>query len=175
MAYIISMIVVIIASLFILISRYEVNTTGIQNELTQLKTMVSKIDSSVDNYLSVGENLTLINFQVLSSGHFLLSNSIISGTSFDSTMKFNGSDIIWHLIPNMSDSTSYKLMVDMSSNKTLMEKPAFAEMFLGTQLCEKLLFGDFNAFINTYDGVNTNFININGTNTDGIIGCTVYK
>jgi len=175
MAYIIGIIVAIIASLFILISRYEVNTTSIQNELTQLKVMVSKVDSSVDAYLSVGENLTIINFQVLNSGHYLLSNSIIFGTSYSSTMKFNGSDIVWHLIPNMSDSTSYKLMIDMSSNKTLMEKPAFAEMFVGTELCEKLLFGDFNTLINTYDGVNTNFISINGTKTDGIIGCTVYK
>lgn len=175
MVYILSMIVTIVAALLILTTRYEVNTVGIQNELAQLKVMFTKIDNSVDDYMEAGGNLNNINFQVLNAGHYLLSNSLIYGTSFASTMKFNGSAIIWQIIPNMTDSTSFKLMIDLRGDKTLMEKASFSEMFIGTEYCEKLLFGNFNTLINTYDGVNIDFISVNGSNNDGIIGCTVFK
>lgn len=175
MIQIISMIVLIVVSLIILTTRYETNSLIIQTELDRCKMMFLKIDGSVDSYLDSGENLANINFQVLNTGHYLLSNSIISGSAFGSTMKFNQNQIVWHLIPNMGDITSYKLMIDFSSNGTLMEKVTFSEMFIGTHLCEKLLFGDFYPTINSYDELNVNFIDLGGSNTDGIIECTIYK
>ncbi len=175
MVQIISMIVFIVASILILTTRYETNSVAIETELDRCKMMLFRIDSAVDSYLDTGGNLANINFQVLNTGHYLLSNSIISGSSFASTMRFSQDQIVWHLIPNSVDATSYKLMVDFSLNRTLMEKVVFSEMYIGTHLCEKLLFGDSYSTINSYDGGSINFVDLGGSKTDGIVECTIYK
>lgn len=174
MAYILSLLVVITSTLVILSSSYKSDNSQLIFETNLVKSMFYKVDSSVESYLKDGHDLTLINFGVLENGDYLLINSIVIGNGITSTMKFKGNeDIIWHLIPNPSNTKSYKLLIDFEKNTILNLKSIFAESYFGENFCERLLFGDFDTNVNTYQS--SDFTNINGTNKDSKFVCTVYK
>jgi hypothetical protein len=137
--------------------------------------MISYIDESVDDFIEDGNSLDTVNFELLKAQNLLLSNSTVEGTSLNSKLKFKGSEVVWQIIPNVSDATSYKLLIDMQLEPVLMRKSIFAEMYVGGQYCEKLSFGDFDTYMNSFDENSSDFVNINGTNSDGIILCTIYK
>lgn len=104
-----------------------------------------------------------------------------------STLSFPKSDIKWQIIPirdiasesndkdfAISAGSSYKLLIDMSQNRVLMHKAKFSESFAGREYCEKILFGTFQDVRKTYDSDNVNFSE-DGTNSDGIFVCIVFK
>ena len=175
MVYIIGVIIAIVTSLMVLTLKYESNPGAMQNGLARVEIMMSNIDDSVNQYIENTKTLDDINFEQLHEEHYLLSNSIIYGNLFASTMMFHGNNIVWHLIPNKDDETSYKLLIDFRQDVALMEKPIFSESFIGTEYCEKLLFANVSPLINRYDDVALDFTSSNGTKTDGILECTVYK
>lgn len=104
-----------------------------------------------------------------------------------STLNFPKSDIKWQIIPvrditaapddsdyGNSAGSSYKILVDMSQNRTLMSKARFSESFAGREYCEKILFGTFQDERKTYDADKVNF-NQDGAKDDGIFICIVFK
>lgn len=106
---------------------------------------------------------------------------------YSSTLNFPKSDIKWQIIPirdialesndkdfATSAGSAYKLLVDMSKNRTLMSKSRFSESFSGREYCEKILFGTFQEKRKTYVTGQVNF-NEDGTNSDGIFVCIVFK
>ncbi len=92
----------------------------------------------------------------------------------NSTLKFPSSSVIWHLIPNQSNPSSYKLLVDMRANSTLMSKAIFSESFSSREFCEKILFGKKVLGGISYDSGTKDF-GIGGTTSDGLFVCEVFK
>ncbi|MEA3354363.1 MAG: hypothetical protein U9Q33_11160 [Campylobacterota bacterium] len=175
MFYFMASIMAIVGSIVFMFTKFEVDYTAIQSEVKQMKRMISFIDKAVDEYIEEGNSLDTVNFEQLKTRNLILGNSTLSGVSLNSKLQFKGSEVVWQLIPNISDSSSYKLLIDMHLEAVLMRKSVFAEMFIGDRYCEKLSFGDFDTYINTFDEGTSDFVNINGTNSDGIIQCTIYK
>jgi hypothetical protein len=165
----------IIGAFVFIVTRFEVDYATVQNEVKQVKRMISYIDKVVDEFIEEGNSLDTVNFELLKNQNLLLGNSIIEGTALNSRLQFKGSEVVWQIILNVSDATSYKLLIDMHSEPGLMRKSVFVEMFVGGMYCEKLSFGDFDTNINSFDENASDFVNINGTNSDGIILCTIYK
>lgn len=104
-----------------------------------------------------------------------------------STLNFPKSDIKWQIVPirdiasesndkdfATSAGSAYKILVDMSQNRTLMSKARFSESFAGREYCEKILFGTFQDERKTYDANNVNFSD-DGAKDDGIFVCIVFK
>lgn len=108
---------------------------------------------------------------------------------YSSTLNFPKSDIKWQIIPvrditaNDNDAdygnsagSAYKILVDMSQNRTLMHKAKFSESFASREYCEKILFGTVQAKGKEYDStLGKETFKENGTNDDGIFVCIVFK
>lgn len=185
MAYFVASIITITSALIILLTRYEANDSAITAELDRFKSMFISINGFVNTYIDMGADLTKINFEELFDGGILLGNmqksvppaidKDVDGVGIESTMTFPSSNVIWHLIPNIADSSSYKLLVDIRQNATLMSKARFSESFSGREYCEKMLYGTselnrtfFNSATKDFEGVSTN-------PDDGLFVCIVYK
>lgn len=206
MPYIVSSIIAAVAALVILLTRYEPDDSSIKIELDRMKSMILVIDGFVDTYIQSGGDMSEINFQKLEEdgilpenikrdddsdledGNGLISNlASISDPGnptegevkekLKSTLNFPNSEVKWQLIPNKDDSTSYKILVDMTANSVLKSRAGFAESFLGKEYCEKALFGKFISKGNSYDdsieGKET--FTETGTNKDAKFVCIVYK
>jgi len=166
MPYFVSSIIAVTSAMIILFTRYEADDSAITSELERMKSMFVAVDGFVNTYIQSGGDLTKINFQKLSCDRILLGsikdnyvaencddNSYnddpekdnpddnVLGAGMNSTLKFPSSSVIWHLIPNQSNPSSYKLLVDMRKNSTLMSKAIFSESFSSREFCEKILFG----------------------------------
>ncbi|OCL81745.1 hypothetical protein [Arcobacter porcinus] len=71
-----------------------------------------------------------------------------------------------------SSGTGYKIIVDFSLDKTLLNKSAFTENRY-KEICQNELFGDF---FGDYTSINTSFnLILGGSKNDGKIACIVYK
>lgn len=203
MPYLISSIIAIVAALITLMTRYEADDTTIIAESERAKSQFLAIDGFVNTYIQSGGNLTEINFVKLYGNGILLGNMSIgaknSGNNvefeaskeMESSLKFPKSNIIWQIVPivfgdkikdsagNNKDISSsigmgYKLFVNFSNEKVLQSRDAFSENFLGREICEKILFGNF---INDVTAINTTNQNLTlgGTNKDGKFACIVFK
>lgn len=163
----------------IMFSKYEADDSNVSNELKRVEVMLLSIDGFVNTYIEIGESLTGINFKELSDNGILLSNSAVTlgDTPNEAIFNFSNSQILWQLIPNKTDTSSYKVLVDFRKNSSLMSKGSFAENFIGKEYCQKILFADFDALLNKYDdGLSVeDFINDSASNQDGFLSCTVYK
>ena len=198
MPYLVSSIIAVVSAMIILFTRYEADDSAITSELERMKSMFLAVDGFVNTYIESGGDLTVINFQKLSCDGILLgnindkyvavncdsdvNNDSVSDDSTDnvlkaginSTLEFPNSDVKWHLIPNQSNPSSYKLLVDMSKNSTLMSKAVFSESFSSREFCEKILFGTKVLNGISYDSGTKDFA-IGGTTSDGLFVCEVFK
>ena len=155
MPYFVSSIIAVTSAMIILFTRYEADDSAITSELERMKSMFVAVDGFVNTYIQSGEDLRKINFQKLSCDRILLGSikdnyvaencdddpdndepdkdnpdDNVLKAGMNSTLKFPSSGVIWHLIPNQSNPSSYKLLVDMRANSTLMSKAIFSESFL---------------------------------------------
>ena len=199
MPYFVSSIIAVTSAMIILFTRYEADDSAITSELERMKSMFVAVDGFVNTYIQSGEDLRKINFQKLSCDRILLGsikdnyvaencddNSYnddpdkdnpdddVKGAGMNSTLKFPSSSVIWHLIPNQSNPSSYKLLVDMRENSTLMSKAIFSESFSSREFCEKILFGTKVLNGISYDSGTKDF-GIGGTTSDGLFVCEVFK
>lgn len=176
MPYFVSMILAIASAMVILLTRYDPDESAIKPRIQDMKQMVNMLDTYVNTYIEVGGDLSEINLQKLKDGNILMKNSIVNGNGLKSTLAFPNSEVKWQVIPNKDDKlSSYKFLVDMREDSTLMSKVGFSESFVGKEYCEKMLFGTFVRKANTYDETTKDFVVSGGTNSDGILSCTVYK
>lgn len=197
MPYFVSSIIAVVSAMIILFTRYEADDSAITGELERMKSMFLAVDGFVNTYIESGGNLTEINFQKLSCDGILLENikdtlaisncattntadattDDVKGFSDSSTLEFPNSDVKWHLIPNQSNPSSYKLLVDMRGNSTLMSKAVFSESFSSREFCEKILFGTKVLNGISYDSAVAvkDFITTGGTTKDGVFVCEVFK
>lgn len=201
MPYFVSSIIAVTSAMIILFTRYEADDSAITSELERMKSMFVAVDGFVNTYIQSGEDLRKINFQKLSCDRILLGSikdnyvaencdddfsndndnpnidnpdDNVKGAGMNSTLKFPSSSVIWHLIPNQSNPSSYKLLVDMSKNSTLMSKAIFSESFSSREFCEKILFGTKVLNGISYDSGTKDF-GIGGTTSDGLFVCEVFK
>jgi hypothetical protein len=184
MPYLVSSIIAVVSAMVILLTRYEADDSAITAELDRLKSMFVTVDIFVNTYIDIGGNLTNIDFEELFDGGILLGNiekSVpaidrdVDGVGIESTMTFPSSNVIWHLIPNIADINSYKLLVDIRQNATLMSKARFSESFSGREYCEKMLFGTSELNRTFFNGVTRDFEGASTNPGDGLFVCIVYK
>ena len=175
MPYLVASIISVVTAMVILFTRYEADDSTIKAELENMRVMFSMVDGFVNTYIESGESVSTVNFKVLSDSGILLANSTVTGTSLESTLKLPHSKVIWQLIPNISEPSSYKILVDIRANAGLMSKAVFSESFIGREFCEKNLFGTFETSSNVFDEGSSDFINSSGSKTDGLFVCIVYK
>ena len=186
MQYFVSSIIVIVSAMVILFTRYEADDSAIAAELDSMKSMFSTVDRFVNTYIESGGSLVNINFEELYTNGILLGSieksspaattDHVKGSAKASTLTFPGSTVVWQIIPNVIDTSSYELLVDMTKNSTLLSKGTFAESFVGREYCEKALFGTFLTKGKTYDStVGAETFKDDGTNKDGLLVCIVYK
>lgn len=199
MPYFVSSIIAVTSAMIILFTRYEADDSAITSELERMKSMFVAVDGFVNTYIQSGEDLRKINFQKLSCDRILLGSikdnyvaencddvpdndepdkdnpdDNVLKAGMNSTLKFPSSSVIWHLIPNQSNPSSYKLLVDMSANSTLMSKAIFSESFSSREFCEKILFGKKVLGGISYDSDAEDFVE-GGTTSDGLFVCEVFK
>lgn len=180
MPYLVASIITITSALIILMTRFEADDSSIMAELDRVKTIFKMIDSFTNTYIESGESLTTINFENLYDNGILPHNlekgdaEEIQGTGISSTLIFPRTNIRWQIIPNKNDASSYKLLMNMSANRLLMEKARFSESFSGMEFCEKMLFGTLERETRTFNGTDDFVVN-SGTLNDGFIVCVVYK
>ena len=184
MPYIVASIIAAVSAMVILFTRYEADDSAIMSQIEKMKTMISMVDGFVNTYIESGGVLDEINFQVLSDAGILMNVGVkdyntrlnpSDGTgTFNTSMRLPRDNVVWHIIPNPDNSSSYKLMVNMSGDSALMSKAIFSEGFIGREYCEKMLFGTLSKTQNQFDGTD-NFEDNGGTDNDGIFVCTVYK
>lgn len=186
MPYLVSSIIAVVSAMVIMFTRYEADDSTITAELDRMKSMFVTVDGFVNTYVESGGNLTSVNFEELYNAGILLGNmkrtspaattDNVKNDAKKSTLTFPGSTVVWQLIPNKDDSSSYKVLVDMTKNSTLLAKGTFAESFSGREYCEKILFGTFQTKGKTYDAtVGSEDFKEDGTNKDGLFVCIVYK
>lgn len=211
MPYLVSSIIAIVAALIVLMTRYEADDSTITSEIERAKSQFLAVDGFVNTYIQSGGDMSKINFEQLFNDGILLGNITkgiptsennvtvaagdIGDKSFQATLKFPNSNIIWQIVPivsgdtikdstgtdkNISSSagTGYKVFVDFSANLTLKSKDAFSENFFGKEICEKILFGNFinNATsISITTATLNQIITTNGTNKDSKFACIVFK
>lgn len=182
MPYLVSSIIAVVSATILLLTRYEADDSAIMSQIEKMKTMVSMVDGFVNTYINSGGVLSDINFEVLEESGILISGSTITPVAdedlatgeLSTTMRLPNDNVIWQIIPNKDDSSSYKLLVDMSGDSTLMSKAVFSESFVGREYCEKMLFGTLNRTQNQFDETD-DFESDGGTDRDGIFVCTVFK
>ena len=185
MPYLVSSIIAIVSAMIILFTRYEADDSTITAELERMKSMFIAVDGFVNTYIESGGSLENVNFEELYDNGILLGNieksvspatdEEVDGVGVKSTLTFPGSTVRWHLIPNIADNSSYKLLVDMTNNSSLMSKAIFAESFSGREYCEKMLFGTLELNRTSYDTGTKNFIGTSTNKSDGLFVCIVYK
>lgn len=201
MPYLVSSIIAVVSAMIILFTRYEADDSSITAELDRVKSMFLMIDGFVNTHIQSGGNLTDINFEVLFDAGILPGNVRQSSTNatdkeldwkgrgFGSVLNFPKSEVKWQIIPvrditaNDNDAdygnsagSAYKLLVDMSQNRTLMHKAKFSESFSSREYCEKILFGTVQPKGKEYDStLGKETFKENGTNDDGIFVCIVFK
>ena len=186
MQYFVSSIIIIVSAIVILFTRYEADDSAITAELDSMKSMFSTVDGFVNTYINSGGSLSDVDFEELYDNGILLGNikmtkptaasdDNVKGTGLESTLTFPGSTVIWQIIPNISDSSSYKLLVDMRGNTSLMAKAVFSESFSGREYCEKALFGTLELNRTSYDSSTKDFVGTSTNKADGLFVCVVYK
>ncbi|MDD2895003.1 MAG: hypothetical protein PHG81_03190 [Aliarcobacter sp.] len=197
MPYLVSSIIAVVAATIILLTRYEADDSAITAELDRMKSMFLMVDGFVNTFVQSGGDLTSVNFQKLSCSGILSGNikDTLSATDCDTTVTADGvadnvtgslntskltfpsSTVIWQLIPNKDDNSSYKLLVDMTKNSALKSRGTFSESFSGREFCEKMLFGTFQTTGKSYDSstVGKEDFKQDGTNNDGLFVCIVFK
>lgn len=184
MPYLLASILAFTSAMIILLSRYEADDTFIKSEIDSMEVMFSMVDGFVNTYIESGESISDVNFQVLRDNGILLSNATVTGVGNFSVLQLPNSNIVWQLIPNKDDSSSYKVFVDFRNSSGLMSKSRFSESFIGREFCQNNLFGTFETLINAFDDNGTetiltddDFVNLSasGTNEDGMFSCIVFK
>ena len=185
MPYLVSSIIAIVTAMIILFTRYEADDSTITAELERMKSMFIAVDGFVNTYIESGGSLENVNFQELYENGILLGNikrtspaetsDNVLGDAEASKLTFPGSRVSWQLIPNIDDNSSYKVLVDMTNNSSLMSKAIFAESFSGREYCEKMLFGTLELNRTSYDTGTKNFIGTSTNKSDGLFVCIVYK
>jgi hypothetical protein len=199
MPYLVSSLIAIVAATIIMLTRYESDDSSITVELDRMKSMFLTVDGYVNTYIRTGGDLSKINFEVLYDAGILsgnirmtkptATNDNVKGSGMASKLTFPSSSVVLQIIPvkditgenELKDFASsagraYKLLVDMSEDKTLMGKAIFSESFSGREFCEKLLFGTFQKLRKEYvgDASDGNFPE-GGANNDGLFVCIVFK
>ena len=185
MPYLVSSIIAVVSAMIILFTRYEADDSSITAELDTMKSMFIAVDGFVNTYIESGGSLENVNFQELYENGILLGNikrtspaetsDNVLGDAEASKLTFPGSKVSWQLIPNITDNSSYKVLVDMRNNSSLMSKAIFAESFSGREYCEKMLFGTLEPNRTSYDTGTKNFIGTSTNKSDGLFVCIVYK
>jgi len=183
MAYFIASIITVVSAMIIMLTRYEADDSTITAELDSVKSMFTMIDGFVNTYVQSGGDLTTVNFEELSNAGILPTNMVISPVSDTNvatgqkatTSTFPHNRVVWQLIPNKDDSSSYKLLVDMTENSGLMSKAIFSESFSGREFCEKMLFGTKELNRTSYDVTTEDFVGTSTNKSDGLFVCIVFK
>ena len=186
MPYLVSSILAIVAATIILLTRYESDDSAITAELDSMKSMFSMVDGFVNTFVQSGGDLTDVSFEKLYDAGILSGNikmtkptaatdDNVKGTALASTLTFPSSSVIWQLIPNIADSSSYKLLINMTKNSSLMSKAVFSESFSGREFCEKMLFGTLELNRTSYDSATKNFTGASTNKSDGLFVCIVFK
>lgn len=174
MPYIIASLIAVVSAMVILLGRYEADDSAFKSEIQRVSSMFALVDSYVNIYIQSGGNLEDINFEELENSGILPANVSINGNDEESVLNFINSKVTWQMLSK--DNSSYKLLIDVSNNSSLMSKAVFSESFSGKEFCEKLLFGDFDSLINSYNSTTKDFENSgSGSNNDGIFQCIIYK
>lgn len=150
-----------------------------------MKSMFSMVDGFVNTFVQSGGDLTTVNFEELYNAGILPTNMVVSPVADTNlatgqkatTSTFPNNTVVWQLIPNKDDNSSYKLLVDMTRNSGLMSKSIFSESFSGREFCEKMLFGTFQTSGKSYDSsiIGKEDFKVDGTNNDGLFVCIVFK
>lgn len=185
MPYLVSSIIAVVSAMIILFTRYEADDSTITAELERMKSMFIAVDGFVNTYIESGGSLENVNFEELYDNGILLGNikrtspaeasDNVLGDAEASKLTFPGSTVSWQLIPNIDDNSSYKVLIDMTKNSSLMSKAIFAESFSGREYCEKMLFGTSELDRTSYDTGTKNFIGTSTNKSDGLFVCIVYK
>ena len=185
MPYLVATIITIVTAMTILFTRYEADDSTIKAELENMRVMFSMVDGFVNTYVDSGGDLTIINIFELGNDGILLSNMEVLPDTVDedstylekleTTTILPNSNVVWQIIPNNADASSYKILVDMRASGGLMSKAVFSENFSGREFCEKTLFGTAELTLNQFDGTDDFEDSGTGSNDDGIFVCTVFK
>lgn len=189
MPYLVSSILAIVAATIILLTRYEADDSVITAELDRMKSMFSMVDGFVNTFVQSGGDLTTVNFEELDKAGVLSPNVELKPPSdnFDKNpkddntgqnqteLKFPLSEVVWQLIPNKDDASSYKLSIDMRKDTTLISKRKFSESFSSREFCEKMLFGTVVRNAGSYVPADKEFPSMSGSDGDGVFVCIIYK
>lgn len=190
MPYLVASILAVTSALIILMTRYEADDSAIMSQIDKMKTMIFMVDGFVNTYIESGGIILKtdssgnwissesLNFQTLEDSGILIEGSSLTPTDssggFATTMKLPNDKVVWHIIPNKDDSSSYKLLIDMSNDSSLMRKAIFSESFIGREYCQKMLFGKFETLTNSFNNAD-DFVDVSGSKSDGKFVCIVYK
>ena len=183
MPYLVSSIIAVVSAMIILFTRYEADDSSITAELETMKSMFITLDGFVNTYIESGGNLTSISIEELYDNGILLGNmekgkevKVVVDKKLESTLTFPRNEVIWQIIPNKDDASSYKVLVDMTKNSSLMSKAVFSESFSGREYCEKMLFGTFQTGGKKYIEADLDFsVDATPNKKDGLFVCIVYK
>ena len=110
MPYLVSSIIAVVSAMIVLFTRYEADDSAITGELDRLKSMFVTVDGFVNTYIQSGGSLSNINFEELDKAGILLSNMEITPVSAgenETKTTFPSSEVLWQIIPNIDDSSSY--------------------------------------------------------------------
>ena len=188
MPYLVASIISVVTAMVILFTRYEADDSTIKAELENMRVMFSMVDGFVNTYIESGGNLSDLSAFELGNSGILLASMVVTPSTVTSTSTtleklkttttLPNSKVIWQLIPNIADSSSYKVLVDIRGNAGLMSKALFSESFIGREFCEKNLFGTFQKSMRGFNGTD-DFVDNSGpsidTLRDGLLVCIVYK
>ena len=188
MPYLVASIISVVTAMVILFTRYEADDSTIKAELENMRVMFSMVDGFVNTYIESGGNLSDLSAFELGNSGILLASMVVTPSTVTSTSTtleklkttttLPNSKVIWQLIPNIADSSSYKVLVDIRGNVGLMSKALFSESFIGREFCEKNLFGTFQKSMRGFNGTD-DFVDNSGpsidTLRDGLLVCIVYK
>jgi hypothetical protein len=195
MPYFVSSIIAVVSAMIIMFTRYEADDSSITAELDRMKSMFLMVDGFTNTYIQSGESLSNINFEALYDAGILSGNikmtkptaaadDNVNSSGMASTLTFPSSSVVWHMIPVLSTDakfatsagSAYKLLVDMRANGSLMSKAIFSESFASGEFCEKMLFGTTLRTAKSYDSTSgKETFSMDGTNSDGIFVCVVFK
>ena len=174
MAYFAALILVMLSMLVLITNQFKIDAGSLPKELDSLEKMVFLIDDGVASYVKKGK-MENINFEELQTNNDLGANYTLSLSGNDAYINFTQSNIHWQLIPNpFNNKKSYKLRIDFHNEPLLMERVRLIELFIGKEICEKMLFGEYIFDTLSYDSITQDYLG-GGTDSDGILSCTLYK
>lgn len=172
MPFFIVFITLLIISTSLYISNFTPEYSYDNNKIKKLDKEIKLITSSLNTWVSqtsLGQ-IKKINFDTLYTEGFLYPNTTITNTSYDANLQLAHSDILWQVIPDITNGGEVgNIFIDFSNDDEMMKQSKFYEIYLGKYLCNEEFNGSVSLYSNAYDG-NSNYTQT-GTIDDGKLSC----